>query len=146
MTSQQFEYNYSFRFSVAIDGIYNIIFTEFRLPNLQVETDPVKEGGQNAYTHLLPARVNAGTISFKHGMTSDLALLNWYGQVLSGNIASAIRVVTVKMIDTARVPMVTWTFRDAYPTKWTGPSLRAGASEIAIEELELVYHGFEFGP
>lgn len=146
MTSQEFEYNYSFRFSVTIDGIYNILFTEFRLPNVQVETEPIKEGGQNAYTHMLPTRVNVGTISLKHGVTSDLALLNWYNQMLTGNITSAIRVVTVKMVDTERRPMVTWTFRDAFPTKWTGPSLRAGVTEIAIEELELVYHGFEFGP
>jgi phage tail-like protein len=146
MTSQAFEYNYGFRFSVTIDGIHNILFTECRLPNLQVDTEQIKEGGMNGYSHVLPTRVNAGTISLKHGMTSDLALLNWYAQVMRGDLANAYRVVTVRLIDTARIPMVTWTFRDAFPTKWSGPSLRAGASEIAIEELELVYHGFEFGP
>jgi len=146
VTSQEFEYNYSFRFSVTIDNIFNIIFTEFRLPSLQVDTDPIKEGGQNAYTHMLPTRVNAGTISLKHGLTSDLALLNWYGQVMRGEMSTAYRVVTVKMIDTARIPIITWTFREAYPTKWSGPTFKAGSSEIAIEEIELVYHGFEFGP
>lgn len=146
MTSQLFEYNYTFRFSVTIDNIYNIVFTEFRLPSLQVETEPIKEGGQNGYTHMLPTRVNVGTISLKHGLTSDLSLLNWYGAVMRGDMTNAYRVVTVKMIDVARVPIITWTFREAFPTKWSGPMLKAGSSEIAIEELELVYHGFEFGP
>jgi phage tail-like protein len=146
VTSQAFEYNYSFRFSVTIDGIHNLLFTEMRLPSLQVETETIKEGGQNGYAHILPTRVNVGTMSLKHGVTSDLSLLNWYAQVMRGDMTNAYRVVTVRLNDVTRTTILTWTFRNAYPTKWSGPSLRAGATEIAVEELELVYHGFEFGP
>jgi hypothetical protein len=31
------------------------------------------------------------------------------------------------------------TFKHAYPVKWTGPTLRAAESSIAIETLELAF-------
>jgi hypothetical protein len=34
---------------------------------------------------------------------------------------------------------------DAYPVKWSGPSMKAGAAEMAIEALELVHTGFVKG-
>lgn len=34
-------------------------------------------------------------------------------------------------------------FFEAYPTKWTGPSLNAATSDVAIETLELVHNGIK---
>jgi phage tail-like protein len=36
-----------------------------------------------------------------------------------------------------------WHFRNAWPVKWEGPHLKAKASEVAIETLELVHEGLE---
>ena len=36
-------------------------------------------------------------------------------------------------------------FYDAYPTKWIGPQLQAGAAEVAVESLELVHRGLTKG-
>ena len=36
-----------------------------------------------------------------------------------------------------------WKLRDAYPIKWVGPQLKAGASEVAIETFELAHNGIE---
>lgn len=138
-----FEIHSGFRFTVAIDNINFAAFNEFRLPNLQVETMDIKEGGQNQYIHKLPVRVNVGTASLKQGVTRDFALLNWYMQVMKGDMAGAARQVTVVMFDVKRLPLIVWNFRDAYPVKWTGPSLKSDVSAVAIEELEFVHHGFE---
>jgi phage tail-like protein len=132
-----------YRFLVTIEGIYNLLFTEFRLPSLQVDVERIQEGGQNAYIHQLPVRVNTGTVSLRHGLTRDMSLLNWYLDVMKGDLDKAYRQVTVALVDSMSVPVVVWSFRNAYPVKWSGPSLKTDSSEIAIEELELVYHGFE---
>jgi len=132
-----------FRFMVMVEGIFNLVFTEFRLPSLQVDLEKIQEGGQNTYTHQLPIRVNAGTVSLKHGLTRDMSLLNWYMDVLNGDLEKAYRQVTVVLVDSMSIPIVVWNFRNAYPVKWSGPSLKSDTSEVAIEEIELVYHGFE---
>lgn len=142
------EFHSGFRFSVEVRGpggdfAGQAIFTEFKLPSLQVEMQDVKEGGQNAFIHRLPVRVNAGTVTLKRGITKDSVLLTWYLQVLEGKIEDATRQVTVVMLDVARKPLMTWNFRNAYPIKWVGPTLKADDRAVAIEELELVHHGIE---
>ncbi len=132
-----------FRFMVMIEGIYNLVFTEFRLPSLQVDVEKIQEGGQNAYIHQLPVRVNVGTVTLRHGLTRDMSLLNWYLDVMKGDLEKAYRQVTVVLVDSTTIPVVIWNFRNAYPVKWSGPSLKSDSSEIAIEEIEFVYHGFE---
>jgi phage tail-like protein len=142
---QLLEVNLAYRFTVVIDSISYAAFTECTLPSLQVETFEIKEGGQNTFVHKLPVRVNAGTVSFKHGITRTGELLRWYMQVLNGDMASATRDVSVVVYDEMRAPLFVFSFRRAYPIKWSGPSLRAGDSAVAIEELELAHHGFEVG-
>jgi phage tail-like protein len=135
----------SFRFGVAVDGINYAAFTEFTLPALTMETQEIKEGGQNAYSHKLPVRVTVGSATLRHGIASDLTLLNWYMDMLKGDIAAATRQVTVTMFDVTRIPIMTWSFRQAYPVKWSGPSLKAEGNTVGIEEIEFVHHGFDIG-
>jgi phage tail-like protein len=140
-----FDFNSTFRFTVNVDGISWAAFTEFTLPNLQVETQEIKEGGQNTYVHKLPVRVSPGTVTLRHGITRNSQLLEWYLQVLYGDISSATRQVTVTMYDVEFYPLITWNFRSAYPVKWTGPTLKASENAVAIEAIEFVHHGFEVG-
>ncbi len=137
------EFHSGFRFTVAIDNVNNAAFTEFRMPNLQVETMDIKEGGQNTYVHKLPVRVTVGSATLRNGISRDLTLLNWYLQVLQGDLEHAVRQVTVVMYDLQRRPIITWNFRNAYPVKWSGPTLKADDRSVAIEELEFVHHGFQ---
>jgi phage tail-like protein len=142
---QPIEVHTSFFFGIVIDGVNVAAFTECTLPSLQIETFEIKEGGQNAYAHKLPVRVNAGSITLRHGLTKNGELLNWYMQVLRGEIKAATRDISVVMYSFDRKPLMTWVFRNAYPIKWGGPSLKSGDNAVAIEEIELVHHGFELG-
>lgn len=137
------EWFQSFYFVIAVDNIKYGAFSECVLPNLTVKTEDVREGGQNTYTHKLPVNVDVGTFTLKRGITRDLYFLRWYLQVMNGDIAQAMRTVTVLTYDSLNIPLATYTFARAYPTKWRGPSLKASESAIAVEEIEFVHHGFE---
>jgi phage tail-like protein len=143
MPLDPFEAHSQHRFTVSVEGLAVAAFIEFRLPSLEIETEEIKEGGQNAFVHRLPVRAKVGSISLKQGVTKDMYLLNWYLQVLRGDVSGATRQVTVSMYETDMDVMFTWNFRNAYPTRWVGPTLKAGDSSIAIEEIEFVHHGFE---
>lgn len=132
-----------YRFAIAVDNINSAVFTEFTLPTLQVETQEIKEGGQNTFVHKRPVRVTVSSATLKHGVAKDFSLLNWYMDVLKGDIKSATRQVTVTMFDSLSVPVMTWSFREAYPVKWSGPSLKSDGNSVGIEELEFVHHGFD---
>ena len=146
MTDPGIGYSHSsFRFSVAVDGINYAAFTEFTLPSLTVETQDIKEGGQNTFAHKLPIRVTAGSATLKHGVSTDFELLKWYLDVLKGDMTAATRQITVVMYNETSIPLMTWTFRNAYPVKWTGPQFKTDNTTIAIEEIEFVHHGFDVG-
>ena len=132
----------SFRFAVVVDDIHHAAFMECKLPSLQVDTEDIKEGGQNTYVHKLPVRINVGSITLRHGVTRSAELLKWYFQVLDGDIENATRQVTVIVYDVTRKPLATWNFRNAYPIKWSGPTLKTDDNSVAIEEIEFVYHTF----
>lgn len=141
-----FEIHAGFRFVVAVDAIPLVAFTECTLPTLQVETEDVKEGGQNTYIHKLPVRVNAGTLRLKNGISRGDVMLQWYLQVLRGEMSSAPRRVDLYMFDSLKIPLSHWSFNNAYPIKWVGPSLRAGESTVLVEEVELAHQGFAVTP
>jgi phage tail-like protein len=146
MTDAGIGYSHSsFRFSVAVDGINYAAFTEFTLPSLTVETQDIKEGGQNTFAHKLPIRVTTGSATLKHGISTDFALLNWYLDVLKGDMTAATRQITVVMYNEGTLPLMTWTFRNAYPVKWSGPQFKTDNNTVAIEEIEFVHHGFDVG-
>jgi phage tail-like protein len=133
----------SYRFAVEVDNVVLAAFSQCSLPSLQLETQAVKEGGQNTYVHTLPVRVTAGNVRLKTGVTRDAALFKWYLEVMNGDIANAMRQVSIVTYDVASIRLATWTLYRAYPVKWTGPSLDATSTAAAVQEVELAYHGFE---
>lgn len=145
MLERNIDVTANFRFKVMVDNVYSAVFTECSLPNLQVETFEIKEGGQNAFLHKLPVRVNVGTVTLRHGLTANEQLMDWYLLVLQGKIREARRQVSVILHSVAGEQIAIWSFVDAYPIKWVGPKLKSDDSAIAIQEIELVHHGFEVG-
>jgi phage tail-like protein len=113
------------------------------MPDLEVETQEITEGGQNEYIHTLPVRVKVGRATLHKGLTTDMSLLLWYYEVLEGKTNDMMRQVTVTLQNVERTPIFSWTFFNAFPVKWTGPKLEASSNSMALESLEIVHHGFQ---
>jgi phage tail-like protein len=47
----------------------------------------------------------------------------------------------VTLLDELRNPVKVWAFKRGLPVKWTGPSLNATQSQVAVEELEIAHEG-----
>jgi phage tail-like protein len=139
------DFHQTYSFLVAVDNMKYAAFNECVLPNVQVKTEEVVEGGQNAFIHKLPTNVDVGTFTLKRGITRNKLFLKWYMQVVEGKIKDSTKQVTLIMLDSLSIPLMTFNFRDAYPVKWRGPSLKSDTSAVAIEEVEFVHHGFEVG-
>ena len=48
---------------------------------------------------------------------------------------------SIILLDDTGAEKVRWNFREAWPTKWTGPSFNATGNDVAIETLEIAHEG-----
>lgn len=128
-------------FLVEIDGESVAAFSECSLPDLEVEVEEYKEGGQNEYVHMLPGPRKSGRVTLSRGLDKEAKLMNWYLKVLSGQITPATSSLSIILYDMRQQQLARWDFERAIPVKWTGPTLKSDQAAVAIEKLELAVHG-----
>lgn len=131
----------SFNFRVEIDGITRAGFRE--CSGLDASQDPIeyREGTEGLSARKLPGLNKYSNISLKWGMTDDAELWEWRKRASLGKIER--RNGSIVLLDDAGEEKLRWNFRDAWPTKWTGPSFNATGNEVAIETLEIAHEGLE---
>jgi phage tail-like protein len=132
----------SYHFGVEIDGLSGpqAFFTECSGLQIEIETLDWAEGGLNDHVHKLPGRVKHQPLVLKVGLTLSNALWMWYQRVLRGKLDR--KTVTVSLYDQTRQQAVgEWTFQNALPVKWVGPTLKADEQSAAILTLEFAHEG-----
>lgn len=76
-------------------------------------------------------------ITLKRGVIGSLDLYEWLNEVRIG-AQDALRTVTIKLQNEDHTSIVQeWKLTNARPIKYTGPSLNAKGTDVAIEELVL---------
>lgn len=126
-------------FTVEIEGLLVGGFTDCTGLEVEVETEEYREGGQNDFVHRFAGRTKHPPLVLKHGLSPIDGLWGWHQDVVAGDIRR--RNGTIYLLNKQQVPILWWHFREALPTKWTGPSLSAASSAIAFESVELVHRG-----
>lgn len=134
-------------FLFEVDGVDMGSFHEVSGLEVSIETEDIQEGGQNSYTHKLPGRMSWPNITLKRGITKQDSLLKWLnessGEKFSSNGNKLVRKsAAITLVDRTGTRLRSWSFIDAYPVKWTGPSFAATSTDAANEELEITHHGF----
>jgi phage tail-like protein len=107
---------------------------------MQLETKDYNEGGQNTFAHKLPTRFKHTNVVLKRGITHEAALLQWFWE--ASTQAKPIE-VTVNVVAPTGTPVRTFVLTEAFPVKWTGPTLNAGSNNVATETLEIAHHGIK---
>lgn len=138
------------QFSLEIDGERIGTFSEVQGLQVEVETEPIEEGGENQYIREVPGRMKWPHITLKRPLTDDAGLFEWFqkssgDQFSRGNNKVERKSGTIAMLDESGGWIRSWDFVDVFPVKWTGPTFAAGSTEVATEEIELVHHGFTTG-
>lgn len=122
----------SFNFIIDIGGV-KAGFSE--CSGLSMETDGIeyRNGNEDITVRKLPGLKKFGDITFKRGFTKDAWLWEWRKKVLEGRTER--QSGTIMLLNEAREPAMSWTFREAWPSKLEGPTFNAKNNEIAIETL-----------
>src|SRR5229473_1796180 len=68
-------------------------------------------------------------------------LWNWYFAYVQGKGTRRDGLITLQ--NDLHIPFKVWRFKRGIPVKWTGPSMNANESRIAVEEIEIAHEGLE---
>jgi phage tail-like protein len=126
-------------FTVDITGGDTIgWFSECSGLAVEYEVMEYQEGGENTFVHRLRGRAKYPNLVLKRGVTYESALLDWF---LDCQTQAKRAQIDVTLLGPGKAYVRSWSFWDAFPVKWTGPTLNAGSSSIATETLEIAHHG-----
>lgn len=109
---------------------------------MELETESVKEGGENRYEHVLPVRSKFPVLVLKRGLVRDSELLTrWCNNAFQLLEIQPVDLI-ISLLNEEHEPLMTWNVRHAWPRKWSLSDLNAEQSGLAIETFELQYHFF----
>jgi phage tail-like protein len=114
-------------------------FSECTGLEIGLDAEEYKEGGNNGKSLRFPTRVKWTNIRLKRGLALSDDLWLWHYGFVQGTVSRRDGVVT--LLDEQQNPVKVWAFKRGLPVRWAGPSLNAGQSQVAIEELEIAHEG-----
>jgi phage tail-like protein len=127
-----------FRFRVEFNHVQHGAFSRVKGLVRETKVESRREGGLNDYEHKLATQTTYGNLVLERGLADDY-LWQWHDAVVEGTIER--RTVTVSLHDESDAEVWRWLVSDAFPVKWAGTDLDAGAAQIVVESVELAHHG-----
>jgi phage tail-like protein len=132
----------NFNFRVEIDNLPVAGFSEAEFPGGRIEVIEYREGADmSTGPRLLAGRVEYRPVVLRRGFAGEPSLFSWWNEVVQGNVMR--RNVDIALLDEQRHEVAHWLIREAWPSKWVGPDLRALGNDVAIETIELSHEGIE---
>lgn len=131
----------AFNFLIEIDNVTVAGFSE--CSGLDTETDIIeyRNGDEDITVRKLPGLKKFTNISLKRGFTDSQELWEWRKKVMDGQTER--QSGSIVLLNEAREEALRYNFREGWPSKWQGPGLNAGSSEVAIETLEIACEAIE---
>ncbi|HFD38611.1 MAG TPA: phage tail protein [Anaerolineae bacterium] len=132
-----------FNFMLQLEGKLAGYFTEcsgIGSEHEVIEHKVVDEQGHEI-VRKIPGRLKWQDVTLKRGITSDLQIWDWRQEAVEGRMSDARKNCTITMMDRSYNPVAVWHFHNAWPSKVTGPNLKADSNEFGVEELTIVHEG-----
>ncbi len=128
-----------YNFSVEIGGVILAGFSEVSGLSSEIDLESYEEGGLNGYVHKFPKHTTYPNLVLSRGLINIDLFYIWYQATNQGLIQQLNG--TILLHNNQQIPVMWWTFKNAYPVKWEGPQFDASSDNIAVEKIELVHQG-----
>jgi phage tail-like protein len=111
-----------------------------------LDTEQIKEGGENGFEHVVPVRRKYGPLTLKRGLLkpSDSKLTKWLKQAFDDEVVEPRPSITISLLDEQHQPLMHWTISNVWPRSWKIGELNAEQGAVLIETLELNYNRLLF--
>jgi phage tail-like protein len=116
--------------------------------SFEIETEELREGGENRFVYKLPKRMKFPNLTLKRGLLKGTALLEWFKSAMRTYFTVVIydfkpADIIITLMDERDEALAIWKVVQAYPLKWTTSDFKASDNSIVVETLELAYQYFE---
>jgi phage tail-like protein len=139
-----------FHFAVLFSGLsetsLDAKFQSVSGLEVSLDTETIKEGGENRFEHTVPTRRKNPSLVLKRGLLSPSAmskLTEWCTKTFE-KLEFYPKNLDIILLDENHKPLMKWQIIHAWPKSWKFGELNAERSEVLIETLELNYNRFEF--
>lgn len=108
----------------------------------RIETEAVREGGENRYVHQLPGPSRSPNLVLRRGYVTRASFLSeWAAQTVGATLAQRImpQTLVVMLLGSDRLPLVAWRLERAYPVRWVTGAFDANQNAVLTEVLEFCY-------
>lgn len=130
-----------FYFSVDIGEFTDISFQQ--VSGLDMETDnvPYRHGNSPDHgTSHMPGLMKSGDITFQRGVFANDVTYHEFMAAIKLNTFTRVNIV-IRLLDELDAPRITWSSRNAFPTKIESTTLESSSSDAAIESITFAHHG-----
>jgi phage tail-like protein len=120
-------------------------FSEISGLEATMDVETYDAGGANGGALKFPGRVKWSNLVLKRGVVAQRPVSDtsdfwtWLQSFLDGQGVRKDGVIT--LMDESGAPALAWSWRRGLPLKWTGATMNAQQSQVAIEQLEIAHEG-----
>ena len=107
-----------------------------------IDTDTVKEGGENRFEHVIPVRRKYGPLILKRGIIKPehSGLTRWLKTAFDDEEVRPLPTVNIHLLNESHDTLMHWTVSNVWPRSWRLGELNAEQGAVLIETLELNYN------
>jgi phage tail-like protein len=138
---QTVNFHFKVEFTLNEEGI-DVRFQSVSGLDVTLDTEQVKEGGENRFEHVLPVRRKSTPLILKRGLLKPSAsgLTRWLQRAFNDEEVEPVDIVTIKLLNEEHKPLMLWTINNVWPRSWKIGELNAENGAVLIETLELNYN------
>lgn len=128
--------------SAAISAVTDVAlggFSECSGLEMSLDMEEYEEGGRNGGALRFPSRVKWQNLTLKKGVGAGTALWDWHYGFAEGKGKRRDGIIVLQ--NDLHIPNNIWYFRRGLPLRYSGPSLNASQSAVAIESIEIAHEG-----
>ncbi|OZG73970.1 hypothetical protein BTA51_09325 [Hahella sp. CCB-MM4] len=133
----------NFNFVVEVDGILAAGYSEVSGLGIELEVERRRFGGENHTEYKFIKQATYTDLVLKQGVSQYDYMWNWFQSTVEGKIQP--RSGSIYLYDLGSKNLKYWSFYQAYPIRWDGPSLDAKGNDIATHSLTLTYRELKKG-
>ncbi len=139
-----------FHFAVTFNGLkedgIDARFQSVSGLDVRLDTEEIKEGGENRFTHVVPTRRKYADLTLKRGLLSPSAgsaITDWCLKAFEEMKVIPIN-LGVHLLDEQHQILMSWEVRHVRPKSWKVAEFNAERGEVLIETIEMSYNSFSF--
>jgi len=132
-------------FAIEVDGTTIAQFTELSGLTSEIEVTELKENGPDGklISKKIPSNPKPPTITLKRAKSVSMELHKWHDLARKGKIKEARKNGSIILYDFENGEVARWNFVNAWPSKLSISSLKAGSNDVVTEEATIVTESCE---